>query len=191
VIPGSPPAVSGTIFSRLISDKALSDRALGTISSSMRTCTEKQTRCSRVLSSEPFIIDSHQENLLPTRVLDLGFSDSSVIHLIATDNLRGKCATLGHRWGDPKAISQTTMDTIQDQMNSIEIRTLSTSFQDAVLVTRKLGIQYLWIDCLCIIQDSNVKIEVIVPYTIAALQFSGRWTPEATDGPKASAGDTA
>jgi hypothetical protein len=27
-------------------------------------------------------------------------------------------------------------------------------FQDAVLVTRRLNIKYLWIDSLCIIQDS-------------------------------------
>ena len=31
---------------------------------------------------------------------------------------------------------------------------LPKQFQDAVLVTRMLGIQYLWIDSLCIIQDS-------------------------------------
>jgi hypothetical protein len=30
--------------------------------------------------------------------------------------------------------------------------------------------------------DSSVKIEVVEPYTVAVLQFSGRWTPEATDG---------
>jgi hypothetical protein len=30
---------------------------------------------------------------------------------------------------------------------------LPRTFQDAVLVTRRLGVKYLWIDSLCIIQD--------------------------------------
>lgn len=31
---------------------------------------------------------------------------------------------------------------------------LPKSFQDAVSVTRKFGVRYLWIDALCILQDS-------------------------------------
>jgi hypothetical protein len=36
----------------------------------------------------------------------------------------------------------------------IDIATLPRSFQDAVLITRQLGVDYVWIDCLCIIQGS-------------------------------------
>jgi hypothetical protein len=32
---------------------------------------------------------------------------------------------------------------------------LSKSFQDAIIVTRTLGLSHLWIDSLCIIQDSK------------------------------------
>jgi hypothetical protein len=38
-------------------------------------------------------------------------------------------------------------------MNGIPMQTMPQNFQDAVLVTRRLGINFLWIDCLCIIQD--------------------------------------
>lgn len=37
---------------------------------------------------------------------------------------------------------------------SIQIESLPPSFQDAVHITRRLGFKYLWIDSLCIIQDS-------------------------------------
>ncbi|KAL5347759.1 hypothetical protein ACLOAV_007168 [Pseudogymnoascus australis] len=37
----------------------------------------------------------------------------------------------------------------------IDIDAMPLNFQDAVKVTRKLGIQYLWIDSLCIIQDDT------------------------------------
>jgi hypothetical protein len=41
--------------------------------------------------------------------------------------------------------------------------------------------KYQSIEDLPIPNDSSVKIEIIEPYTVAVLPFSGRWTPEATD----------
>jgi hypothetical protein len=40
-------------------------------------------------------------------------------------------------------------------LESISLKDLPKTFQDAVHITRKLGYQYLWIDSLCIIQDSD------------------------------------
>jgi hypothetical protein len=40
-------------------------------------------------------------------------------------------------------------------MASIPIEKLTRTFTDAISITRELGIDYLWIDSLCIIQDSN------------------------------------
>lgn len=40
-------------------------------------------------------------------------------------------------------------------MRTIDETTLSKSFQDAITIARCLHIRYLWIDALCIIQDSN------------------------------------
>jgi len=37
----------------------------------------------------------------------------------------------------------------------IDMTTLSRNFKDAILIARGLNIQYLWIDALCIIQDSE------------------------------------
>ena len=45
-------------------------------------------------------------------------------------------------------------------MQEIPFSTLPQSFQDAVTVTRKLGIPYLWIDSLCIIQGDAQDWEV-------------------------------
>jgi hypothetical protein len=41
------------------------------------------------------------------------------------------------------------------RMLRISLNELTKTFQDAVTITRKLGIPYLWIDALCIIQDDN------------------------------------
>lgn len=37
----------------------------------------------------------------------------------------------------------------------LDLKSLPQTFRDAILVTRKFGLHYLWIDCLCIIQDSK------------------------------------
>jgi hypothetical protein len=44
-------------------------------------------------------------------------------------------------------------DNIEALHESIDLDVLPLSFQDAVAVTRALGVRYLWIDAMCIIQD--------------------------------------
>ncbi|OJD37909.1 heterokaryon incompatibility protein [Diplodia corticola] len=39
--------------------------------------------------------------------------------------------------------------------HEIPYKSLPINFQDAISITRRLGFQYLWIDCLCILQDSK------------------------------------
>lgn len=64
--------------------------------------------------------------------------------------------TLSHCWGSQSSHTlTTTKDTIEDRIRSIEFDAGSKTFVQAAEVTRTLGIQYLWIDSLCIIQDSE------------------------------------
>ena len=44
---------------------------------------------------------------------------------------------------------------IESLMAGIDMFDLPATFRDAITITRKLGIKYLWIDSLCIIQDSR------------------------------------
>lgn len=61
-------------------------------------------------------------------------------------------AALSHCWGLAQII-QTSGLSLQSRIRDIPWNSLSKTFQDAVTVTRLLGLQYLWIDSLCIIQD--------------------------------------
>jgi hypothetical protein len=72
---------------------------------------------------------------------------------LATPNEGLKYAALSHCWGDPTLLLQTTSQNLLGHMQEIIFETLPQTFQDAVTVTKKLGIPYLWIDCLCIVQD--------------------------------------
>ncbi|KAE9376008.1 HET-domain-containing protein, partial [Stipitochalara longipes BDJ] len=91
----------------------------------------------------------------PTRILDVGNDNSEGIRLIESSELTGQYATLSHRWpNDPAKHFKTTSSSIDRYKTSIVIDEMPPTFQDAVRVTRKLGLKYLWIDSLCILQDS-------------------------------------
>jgi len=91
---------------------------------------------------------------LPTRVLDVAGSSWADLRLFITHGACGKYLTLSHRWGGSKII-KTTLSNLEAHTRCIPFSDLNKTFQDAVVITRKLGFRYLWIDSLCIIQDSK------------------------------------
>lgn len=60
--------------------------------------------------------------------------------------------TLSHCWGGtvPLRLLRENMSSME---RNIPLDHLPKTFQDAVIVTQKLGVRYLWIDSLCIVQD--------------------------------------
>jgi hypothetical protein len=93
---------------------------------------------------------------LPTRVLDLGedASPQDSIKLFETGGVEDIYMTLSHCWGPTQFIT-TTRDTIKQRIAGIALSDLPQTFKDAVSLTRKLGIRYLWIDSLCIKQKDK------------------------------------
>jgi hypothetical protein len=93
---------------------------------------------------------------LPSRLLDLNaFDDPKRIRLCETQTITtaDPYIALSHCWGDDTASQvKTTRATLPSHLKSLDIQTLSQSFQDAIKVTRHLGVQFLWIDSLCICQ---------------------------------------
>jgi hypothetical protein len=90
---------------------------------------------------------------LPTRLLDLQYGDDNLL-LVDAQDTAGHYAALSHCWGSPSIPpSKTTLDSITSSRN-IALNELTVVFRQAVEVTRRLDIRYLWIDALCIIQDS-------------------------------------
>ncbi|KAL2150969.1 hypothetical protein VTH82DRAFT_6067 [Thermothelomyces myriococcoides] len=62
--------------------------------------------------------------------------------------------TLSHCWGGINPLT-TTNATLLQRRREIPFKSLPKTFQDAVTITRSLGVKYLWIDSLCIIQDDR------------------------------------
>lgn len=60
-------------------------------------------------------------------------------------------ATLSYCWGLDNFI-KLTMETIDSFYEGVNYTGLPQTFQDAIFLTRRLGLDYIWIDALCIIQ---------------------------------------
>ncbi|KAH7068564.1 heterokaryon incompatibility protein-domain-containing protein [Paraphoma chrysanthemicola] len=100
-----------------------------------------------------------QERPLPTRLIDIGSIDGSECpKLIVTSGEQGLYTALSHRWGDEMPL-KTTMDSLQQHCNRLAINLIPKTFLDAMTITRELGFRYLWIDSLCILQDSRIDWE--------------------------------
>lgn len=62
--------------------------------------------------------------------------------------------TLSHCWGGQTPL-QLRKDNIESFTEGIELSQVPKSFRDALKIAAKLKVRYLWIDSLCIIQDST------------------------------------
>ncbi|RYP62015.1 hypothetical protein DL770_009665 [Monosporascus sp. CRB-9-2] len=96
---------------------------------------------------------------LPKRVVDVGPRDGSAAPFLYITK-RESCpyAALSHCWGKAHLLT-TTMGTIEARTRGLECDKLSKTFQEAILVTRDLGLRYLWIGSLCIVQDDAADWE--------------------------------
>jgi hypothetical protein len=91
----------------------------------------------------------------PTRLLAVGHEDT--VRLVLTSELtrKPKYLTLSHCWGGADIIKLKSTNYSSFQ-NSIPLVALPKTFKDAIIITRRLGYEYLWIDSLCIIQNLPV-----------------------------------
>lgn len=93
---------------------------------------------------------------LPTRVIDVGtYPDSRAerVHIVCptVKNIQGRYTTLSYCWGGKQdsCLKRANFKKYQDPQHGIDVPTLPKTIQDAILVTRRLGIRFLWVDSLC------------------------------------------
>ena len=89
--------------------------------------------------------------VLPTRALYIGDGLDNV-HLVEGGGKRARYICLSHCWGGVQPL-KTTLSNVHHHLKSIPWAAIPRLFQDALLVTERLGVSYVWIDSLCIIQD--------------------------------------
>jgi serine/threonine protein kinase len=110
---------------------------------------------------------------LPTRLLDVGTFDAPTLRLVETklEHISSKqYIALSHPWGDTTKYTPfcTIPENLANHLYAIPENDLPATFRDAVRCTRRIGIRYLWVDSLCIIQgefgdfnDESKKMEAV------------------------------
>ncbi|KAL8946878.1 MAG: hypothetical protein Q9222_006783 [Ikaeria aurantiellina] len=125
----------------------------------------------------------------PTRLVEIlppgKGTDLRICHT-QVDTPAGPYMTLSHRWGTASFL-KLTLANLASLVKGFSIADLPQTFQDAVAVTGRLGCKYLWIDSLCIIQDSKddwlheagLMGEV---YANARCNIAATWNSSSDDG---------
>ncbi|KAK8102131.1 heterokaryon incompatibility protein-domain-containing protein [Apiospora sp. TS-2023a] len=117
--------------------------SMTTVASFLTECDEKHEKCFKTPA------------VLPSRVLDTGLS-KDVVKLVEPRGQSGIYACLSHcvgsPWGGEMSLA-TTQHTIRKNEAGIPLDDLPKTFLDAIQIVNQLGIRYIWIDSLCILQD--------------------------------------
>ncbi|CAG9950168.1 unnamed protein product [Clonostachys rosea f. rosea IK726] len=98
-----------------------------------------------------------ESNFLPTRLIDIGHDSSDTWKLVIT---RGtsmapvEYIALSYCWGASTQL-RLTASTQDSFIKGMPISALTRTHRDLITVARSLGIHWLWIDALCILQDSK------------------------------------
>ncbi|KAM6530225.1 hypothetical protein FALCPG4_008350 [Fusarium falciforme] len=133
-----------TVRKTLIGDTA-SKNSFAMISSWMNECLQMHPDCAKTEQI------TREKGKFPARLLDLTNGKAVLRESIRPD----RYICLSHCWGKTAHMALTTKKTFKDHLVAIDWDCLTQTFQDAITICRRLGIFFLWIDSLCIIQDCD------------------------------------
>lgn len=90
----------------------------------------------------------------PNRLLDIEEQSRFRLCLPRVEQIPiSEYTTLSYRWGSYRSDRELTTQNLETLRSGLPISVLPRAFQDAMIVTRELGVRFLWIDALCILQD--------------------------------------
>jgi len=117
-------------------------------------CTKSHKNCKRTVSNSE--VERDEGVILPSRVLDVGTTENPRLNLVLTTGQCGRYVALSYCWGASANVNlRTTKSNVETFTETITEKSLPRTIKDAVQVARELCIQYLWVDSLCIVQDSE------------------------------------
>ncbi|KAG4280522.1 heterokaryon incompatibility protein [Fusarium proliferatum] len=144
---GSPTSWDSVGLAAEISGDTSSDAAFGWFRNQLESCVQNHRLCNEFNIAK-----------LPPRVLDLGPPGTAGldtdIKLVSTLGLQDRYVCLGYCWGGTIDI-RLLRNRYHGYLRRIPWDILPQGYQDAIELTRKLGIRYIWIDSLCIVQDDE------------------------------------
>ncbi|XXH01376.1 hypothetical protein Hte_007736 [Hypoxylon texense] len=120
-----------------------SKESLDYLKTCLKICTETHDSCNQNLPPPP------------KRLLHVGAHGDDTVKLYETpDDSREPYVALSYCWGK-SSVLKTESSNIRLLKQGFSLKQLPAAVQDAARITQKLGLRYLWVDALCIIQDSK------------------------------------
>ncbi|KAF4633101.1 hypothetical protein G7Y89_g5025 [Cudoniella acicularis] len=98
-----------------------------------------------------------RERRLPTRLIEIGMRQNSITASLRLSEELAKDViymTLSHCWGTIPTLTLTAKSYVVLR-SGLHLGLLPKTFRDAMIISYRLGCNYVWIDSLCIIQDSQ------------------------------------
>ncbi|KAI8717047.1 HET domain-containing protein [Fusarium sp. LHS14.1] len=118
----------------------------------LSTCREGHETCTY------YSIDGgrDQQRTVPTRLIDVGNDERPARLRIVTEDDGNdiEYLTLSYAWGPATSSSKTTASNLGDMAVSLP-KELPRTIHDAIIFTRAMGVRYLWVDALCILQSEG------------------------------------
>jgi hypothetical protein len=131
------------IDSRPVHESPSSMECVEMMSGWLKSCNDEHGSCPQQI-----------EQRLPTRVIEVT-PDSGNVRLVVSNGRPGKWAALSYCWGKVLPAKTDLTNFNRHCQEGIPLSSLTSTFRDAICLTRRLGIPYLWIDALCIIQNDS------------------------------------
>ncbi|KAK5654280.1 hypothetical protein OQA88_7456 [Cercophora sp. LCS_1] len=126
----------------------------------------------------------------PQRLVHIGASQTE-IRLVERKELQAhpEYAALSYVWGKAENMYSTKLTNLDEHRRALPFNSLPQTLQDAITLCSALGIHYLWVDALCIIQgdleDRDWKEQC---GEMATIYSNAYLTITADDSPESSAG---
>lgn len=95
-------------------------------------------------------------NFIPDRLLNVGNEKSNpFLETHPNQNKSTEWVALSYCWGKNCPSQKLTISSADKLRNGVPLQHFDATIRDAILVTRSLGIKYIWVDALCIFQDEG------------------------------------
>ncbi|KAI0847751.1 HET-domain-containing protein [Daldinia vernicosa] len=152
--------INGTPFAKYISPSNIFptkwtyiDQLFGSSSkwaqNQISDCLNSHGECRRI---------SEDVSFTPSRLINVSISELGGDVVLEDDTSispGSEYVALSYCWGGYDPDCMTTADSLEENMRRIPWSKLPETFKDAVRFTRSLGINYLWIDSICIVQHDK------------------------------------
>ena len=134
--------LANVITARPLVQKKSAESMITLAKSWYESCNTSHSACAK----QPYIGQNE------FRLVDL--RSSPALYVCEELDRADKYAALSYRWGDQPPLKLTTSTIARFSTHGLSLHDLPAKIKDVCRLCRSLEIPFLWVDCLCIIQDS-------------------------------------